>query len=151
MGAMGSSPPNKRVFDRVRKKWLIATPEERVRQKILLHLTEELGYPSHAIVIEKKLSELPHLYGQKVPDRRLDILCFESVELRPLLLIECKSVSLQEKMLSQVMGYNAFIGAPLICLANEREFLLGWGCETRPLPFKGLPTYQTLCDETRPS
>lgn len=148
---MGSSLQNKKVYDSVRKKWLIATPEELVRQKILLYLIEELGYPAHAIAIEKKLSELPHLQDQKVPDRRLDILCYESGSYRPLLLIECKGVSLQEKMLSQVMGYNAFIGAPLICLANEGEFLLGWVDETRPLPFERLPTYQTLCDETRPS
>lgn len=148
---MGSSLQSKKVYDAVRKKWLVATPEELVRQKILRYLTEKMGYPSHAIVIEKKLSELPHLQDQNVPDRRLDILCYESRSYRPLLLIECKGIALQEKMLSQVMGYNAYIGAPLICLANEGEFLLGWSDETRPLPFEGLPTYQTLCDETRPS
>lgn len=151
MEAMGSSLQNKKVYDPIRRRWLVATPEELVRQRILLHLTQELGYPPHAIAIEKKLSELPMLKHREVPDRRLDILCFESETLRPLLLIECKGVSLQDKMLSQVMGYNAFIGAPLICLANEREFLLGWDDETRPLPFERLPTYQTLCDETRSS
>lgn len=151
MEAMESSLPSKKVYDSVRKKWLVATPEELVRQKLLYHLVEELGYPSHAIIIEKKLSELPHLNQQKVPDRRLDILCYESGSCRPLLLIECKGVPLQKKMFSQVMGYNAFIGAPLICLANEGEFLLGWNDETKPLPFERLPTYQALRNETRSS
>ena len=130
---------------------MIATPEELVRQKILMLLTGKLGYPSHTIAIEKKLSELPHLQEKEVPIRRLDILCYESETLRPLLLIECKGIPLQEKMLSQVMGYNAFIKAPLICLANDKEFLLGWEDPKQAMSLDQLPSYKKLCDETKPS
>lgn len=148
---MESSHLSKKVYDSIRNKWLIATPEELVRQKILNLLTGELGYPPHAIAIEKRLSELPHLLERDVPDRRLDILCYESETLRPLLLIECKGIRLQEKMLTQVMGYNAFIQAPLICLANDGEFLLGWEDPKRVMSLDQLPSYKKLCDETKPS
>ncbi len=139
------SPHTKEVYDSIRKKWLTATPEELVRQKILFLLVDKLGYPPHAIAIEKKLSELPHFQEVDVPSRRLDILCYESETLRPLLLIECKGISLQEKMLSQVMGYNAFIGAPLICLANDEEFLLGWKDPKQTVCLDRLPSYKEIC------
>jgi hypothetical protein len=147
MAAMVSSTQNKKVYDPIRKKWVIATPEELARQKILYLLTHELGYPPHAIAIEKKLSELPHLQQIEVPTRRIDILCYETGILRPLLLIECKGMPLQQKMLAQLMGYNAFIKAPLICLANDGEFLLGWEDPKRAMPLDRLPNYKKLCDE----
>lgn len=146
---MQSSPLSKKVYDPIRKKWFAATPEEIVRQKILALLTGELGYPPHAIVIERELSGLPHLQESKVPHRRLDILCYELETLRPLLLIECKGVPLQEKMLTQLMGYNAFINAPLICLANDGEFLLGWEDPKKAVSLDRLPSYNKLCNETK--
>jgi len=147
MGVMQLSVPNKKVYDPIRKKWMIASPEEKVRQKILDLLINQLGYPSHGIAIEKNLSELPHLQEKKVPIRRLDILCYEGKTFAPLLLIECKAIPLQEKMLTQIMGYNAFIKAPLICLANEQTFLLGWENPKARMTFDRLPPYKKLCDE----
>ncbi|MDJ0652149.1 MAG: type I restriction enzyme HsdR N-terminal domain-containing protein [Simkaniaceae bacterium] len=145
---MVSSTQNKKIYDPIRKKWVMAIPEELVRQKILHLLTHELGYPPQAIAIEKKLSELPHLQQIEVPIRRLDILCCETKTLCPLLLIECKRTPLQQKMFAQLMGYNAFIKAPLICLANDREFLLGWEGPKRAMSLDRLPNYKELCDET---
>ena len=141
---MGSFLQNKKVYDPIRKKWVIETPEEVVRQKIVNLLTDERGYPSYVIVIEKKISELPHLLERKVPRRRLDILCYEAKTLRPLLLIECKGVPLQEKMFTQVMGYNVFIKAPLICLVNGQECLLGWEYPKRAMILDRFPSYKEL-------
>lgn len=95
-------------------------------------------------MIEKKLSEFPQLQMKGVPHRRLDILCLEGESLRPLLLIECKGIPLTEKMLAQVMGYNAFIGAPLICLADEEGFLLGWRDPKQAICQDRIPTYEEL-------
>lgn len=139
---MASFPQNRQIYDPIRKKWVDALPEEIVRQKLLSHLVENLGYPPHSIVIEKKLSELPHLERKAVPCRRVDILCLESETFRPLLLVECKAVPLQEKMFAQALGYNAFIGAPLICLANQEGFLLRW--ESDFAISNQLPTYEQL-------
>jgi len=140
MAAMVLSPPNKQVYDSIRKKWVEATPEEIVRQKLLSFMVEHLGYPKHAFAIEKKLSEV--VQNAQVPNRRLDILCFETKSLKPLLLIECKAVSIHKKMFAQVMGYNAFIGAPLICLANQESTFLRW--KDQEVSQEGLPIYSEL-------
>ncbi|MGE0198236.1 MAG: type I restriction enzyme HsdR N-terminal domain-containing protein [Simkaniaceae bacterium] len=137
---MALSPPSKQVYDRIRKKWVEATPEELVRQKLLTFMIEKLGYPKHSLSVEKKLSEVAD--GYRLPNRRLDILCFETQTLRPLLLIECKAVPIHKKMLAQVMGYNAYIGAPFICLANQDSIFLGWRDQDRIQ--EGLPTYSEL-------
>lgn len=137
---MASSSQNRQVYDVIRNKWVDATPEEIVRQKLLCLMVEKLGYPKHALAVEKQLSEVA--VSTPVPNRRLDILCFDSKSLKPLLLIECKAVPIQKKMLSQVMGYNFYIGAPLICLANQDSIFLGW--KDQEMTQEGLPSYSEL-------
>lgn len=118
-----------------------ALPEERVRQGILTHLLNVLGYPLEGIAVERQLSELPYLRRPHPPNRRIDILCFDVKTLSPLLLIECKGVALKERMTLQLMGYNEYIGAELICLANEREYLLKrWDGS----PLTAIPSYESL-------
>jgi hypothetical protein len=145
MEVMESSLQNKRreLFDPIRKKWFLATPEEIVRQKLLCHLIDRCHFPLEVIAVEKKLSELPHLSNIKgrIPERRIDVLCFAPQLAFPLLLIECKGVPLQEKMLAQVWGYNAFIRAPFIALINETTIWL----ESEKRERKGfIPSYQEL-------
>ncbi len=144
MAVMVLSPLRRQIYDPIRKKWVDALPEEVVRQKILSHLVNQLGYPPHAVVIEKKLSELPQMLEGKIPNRRIDILCLESETFRPLLLIECKAVPLQEKMFAQALGYNAYIKAPLICLANDEGFLLRWENGSSIKERNQLPNYESL-------
>lgn len=148
MEVMESSPLSKRreIFDPIRQKWLVATPEEIVRQKCIAYLIEKCQFPQEVITLEKKLSELPHLAErkQKLPERRLDLLCFGPQLAFPLLLIECKAVPLQEKMLSQVWGYNSFVNAPFVALVNDRQLSFSWeeNGETRYRDF--IPPYQEL-------
>ena len=44
------------IFDKVRKKWLVLTPEEWVRQNIIVHLIHSCGYPESVFKIETGLS-----------------------------------------------------------------------------------------------
>lgn len=85
-------------------------------------MVEELGYPKGLIAVEK---ELKHFTPKAAPQRRVDILCFDRA-LQPLLLIECKAQAIDEKAVTQVIGYNALIGAPLLGLAQPGAVLLGW-------------------------
>lgn len=148
MEAMESSPQSKKreIFDRIRQRWLVASPEEIVRQKCITYLIETCQFPQEVILIEKSLSELPHLklHKQQLPERRLDLLCFGPKLSFPLLLIECKAVPLQEKMLSQVWGYNSYVGAPFVALVNDQELSFSWeeNGETRYRDF--IPPYQKL-------
>ena len=142
MAAMGLCPQNKEVFDPIRKVWVEATPEEIVRQSLLLRMISELNYPRHLIAVEKELSSLPHLTEMKkeVPKRRLDIVCFDKQSHLPLLLIECKAIPLKETMLPQLLGYNAFVKAPYICLVNDTQIVFAGkdGQSSR------LPQFETL-------
>lgn len=104
------------LFDPFRRKWVVASPEELVRQKCLRRLTESLGYPASLIAVEKSLKEL--VQGPFPPLRRADILCFTQSG-SPLLLIECKAVALNEAMQRQLKGYNYYVKAPFIALVNE--------------------------------
>ena len=47
-------------------------------------------------------------------------------------------------MLAQILGYNAYIQAPLICLANDTEFLLRWQKDVPENLQNQLPTYEQL-------
>lgn len=137
----------------IRKVAVPALPEERIRVQLLCDLIEKLGYPAYSLAVEKELSQMPHLrsLGSKLPQRRADIICFAkgihpTEELYPLLLIECKAVKLTGRMVNQIVGYNHFLKAPFIALANQEEIRTGWlERETQSYRFVSyLPTYPQL-------
>lgn len=109
----------------IRKRQVKASPEERVRSYLLSKMVGELGYIPSLIVVERKISELVGASQQKIkmPNRRVDILCYSS-SLEPLLLVECKVAPLSPKMLRQVLGYNHYIGAHFVAVANEKQVCL---------------------------
>jgi hypothetical protein len=126
-------------------------PEEVVRQALLVKLEKEYGFPSSCLVVEKKLSLFPHIKKEKVPDRRCDIVAFandihEEHAVYPLLLIECKHTHLTQDVVEQVVGYNYYMGAYFIALANLNSFLLGWQEEKQGLYQwqEGLISYNEL-------
>lgn len=118
----------------IRREWVKDLPEERVRQQLIRLMVEELGYPISYLAVEKELSRMPHLAlmgKSKVPQRRADLVCFakgihSSFELYPLLLIECKAVKLTPRVITQVTGYNHFMKAYFIALANQDTIQTGW-------------------------
>ena len=119
----------KQIYDPLRKEWFNSSPEERVRQKWLEVMVGHLSFPKELIVVEKSLKALEHVPKNiALPDRRVDILAYTKKEgvLVPLLLIECKCIPLTEKALFQVQGYNEFIGAKYIAIANETEIQVGF-------------------------
>ena len=155
MGAMGLSPQSrpseiKKLYDPFRNIYVESNPEEVIRQKILHHLISNLHYPKEMMVIEKQLSELPHIQQQvgQAPKRRLDILCYTLLfeKLVPLLLLECKATPLHKKMLSQVMGYNSYIQAPFFALVNGEEIMLGWKEKEEYRYIDYIPSYEKLRD-----
>lgn len=117
-----SSRQSNSVFCAIRKELVKQTPEERVRQSTLSSLVS-LGYPTSLMVVERKIADLPHLATSnvKMPNRRVDIICYEGKSLKPLLLIECKAVSYKDKELRQLLGYNFYIQAKYIALVAENN------------------------------
>lgn len=121
------------IYCQIRKEWVTSTPEEQVRQKLIRTMMLEQGYPAGGLVLEKGLRQMPHLAlkPEKLPDRRADIICFArgihpGHDLYPLLLVECKAVKLTHKVVNQVAGYNHFLQAYFIAVANQDMIKTGW-------------------------
>ena len=120
------------IFCPLRKLWVSALPEEKIRQALLSEMTQSLGYPLGNLALEKNLSQLPHLQAKaSLPRRRADLIVFAKnlhpqYALYPLLLVECKAVPLTHKTLRQIIGYNQFVGAYFLAAVNQTHTYLGW-------------------------
>ena len=122
-------------------------PEEVVRQKLLETMQNDLGFPREMLSVERSLNSMPHLAGQKVPDRRFDIVCFRKVkdQVFPLLLVECKAIPISKLALEQVIGYNHFAKAPFIAVANQDFVYTGFIGSGDGYRFeKGLFSYEKM-------
>jgi len=106
------------IYDIIRKKYLVLTPEEWVRQHFL-HFLLANKYPKNLISIEGATK-----YNQL--KKRTDILIYDRAG-KPFLLVECKAptVKLNENVLKQVLTYNQNIKAPYIALTNGLTHLYG--------------------------
>lgn len=100
------------IFDPLRKKWLVLTPEEWVRQNFIQYLIKIKKYPATLIAIEKEI-----LLGEL--KKRFDILVYDNSH-QPWMMIECKAadVKLNEDTLQQVLRYNMSIPVQFIVITN---------------------------------
>lgn len=97
-----------------------ATPEEYVRQKLLLFLHNEMEIPFNALDTEVNLS-----YYKKGLKGRIDVtvnVLYEDFQ-QTQMVIECKAknVDLTEEVFSQADAYATKINAPIIMLTNGIE------------------------------
>jgi hypothetical protein len=145
----------KRLFDEIRKIWVPAFPEEIIRQKLLKQMMGSLNYPKSFISVEKDLESLPHIEKKEfnANKRRLDIICFSKnihpeFPLYPLLVIECKAHPITRKVVEQVVGYNYFVGAYFVCVANKDNIKTLWydRKEEKYQSIDFLPTYNQLLE-----
>lgn len=103
-----------KVWDAVRGRWLVLTPEEWVRQHIIEQLTQKHKIEPHRIAREVLLDK-----GQ-----RADIVVYDRTA-QPRLIIECKaqSVPITPEVFEQVARYNMAMGrVPYLAVTNGREF-----------------------------
>lgn len=104
---------NKRlIFDPIRKKFVILTPEEWVRQHTLQFLINEKGYSPSLINVEKQLL----LHGTK---KRYDIVVFNpngSI----FLIVECKAptIEITQDTFDQIARYNLVTQAEYVMVTN---------------------------------
>jgi len=109
------SGQSSKIFDMIRRKYVLLTPEEWVRQHLLNYLTKEKKFPSSLIAVEKsvKVNALP---------RRTDVLVYNS-RLEKLLLAECKapSVKITQSVFDQAARYNMTLDVKYFVLTNGLE------------------------------
>lgn len=149
-------PPNRprrsKILDPVRNLKTALIPEERVRQKLIRLMLEELGYPIGLIAVEKSIGSL-NFSKMPIPrsltKKRMDIVIFSPQALSstiPLLLVECKSGAVNRRALLQVISYNRFVRSPVITLCNGDTCLTGM-LDRRRQKFifqKGIPSFKEL-------
>ncbi len=100
------------IFDEIRKKFIILTPEEWVRQHVVLFLLLFKNYPKSYINVEKliKINDL---------NKRYDIVVYQpNGEL--FLLIECKApeVKITQQTFDQIARYNLVLKAKYLMVSN---------------------------------
>jgi len=102
------------IFDPCRKKWVLLTPEEWVRQNLLQYLIQVCKYPIELIAIEKKI-QLGSL------TKRFDILVYQGTA--PWMIIECKEARtpLNEKTILQLLQYQQVLDATYLFASNGQE------------------------------
>lgn len=105
------------IFDTIRRKYILLTPEEWVRQQVVTWLHTEHHYPKSLMQVEKG-----HYYQNKVA-KRTDIVIYNK-QGEPFMLVECKAMDIEitEKTLWQAAMYNQTIGAKFILLTNGVSF-----------------------------
>lgn len=100
------------VFDPLRRRFVVLTPEEEVRQKVLYLLVEHLKVPAGLVAVE---------YSLKVNglDKRADAVVFGKGG-QPLMVVECKAptVALTEAVLDQAVRYHAALRPKYLLLTN---------------------------------
>ena len=103
------------VFDPVRQKWVVMTPEERVRQVFILYLLNIKGFPLSHLSVE-------HAVTVNGMTQRYDLVVFD-YELNPYMVVECKAphIKLTQKVVEQAGRYNNVLRAPFVCVTNGVE------------------------------
>ena len=103
------------ILDLIRKKNLLLTPEEWVRQHCINFLNSELGYPKSLINVEKQIK----IHGKL---KRYDIVVYTpqgSVNI----LVECKapSILISQDTFDQIAKYNMTLNSMYLMLTNGKD------------------------------
>lgn len=100
------------IYDIARKKYVVLTKEEGVRQQFIHYLVEVLNYPLNTIAVERMI----FYNGLR---KRFDIVVFDS-EGKPLMLVECKAfnIKLDDNTMFQLATYNKTIAAKILVMTN---------------------------------
>ena len=105
----------KHIWDSLRGKWLVLTPEEWVRQHAIAWLVSAKGIPSLRITQE---------YPVKINglNQRADIVVMNEFA-KPHILVECKApeIDIDNEVVMQAIRYNSVVNAQYIVLTNGKK------------------------------
>lgn len=128
------------IFDVIRKKFVLLTPEEWVRQHVICYLIHEKKYPITLINVEKVLT----IYGMK---KRYDIVVFHPTG-NINILVECKAteIPISQQTFDQIARYNLSLKADYLMVTNG---ITHYFCAIKPRQtsydfIADLPNYEML-------
>jgi len=101
-----------KIWDPIRKKYIVKQGEEVVRQLVIQFFLQEKKWPSKLIQIEKQVK-----VGHN--NRRFDIVLYSNPH-QPKILIECKAPNqkLNQETFDQITDYNLSLKIPFLIVTN---------------------------------
>lgn len=128
------------IFDEIRKKFIILTPEEWVRQHVVQFLMVEKKYPKSLINVEKVLK----VNGLR---KRYDIVVYNP-DGSIYILVECKApeVKISQATFDQIARYNMTMKAQFLTVTNGlNSYFCQMDFENEKYEFlRELPDYNSL-------
>jgi hypothetical protein len=127
------------IFDTIRKKFIVLTPEEWVRQHLIRYLVEEKKYPQSLVSVEKSLK-------LNNTQKRTDLRIYNQKK-ELIVLAECKSyaISISQKTIEQALRYELSLQSQLIVLSNGlMHYCFQKNNEGKFNALQTLPEYSTL-------
>lgn len=125
------------IFDEIRKKFIILTPEEWVRQNVVHYLLQEKKYPKSLINVEK----LVKINGLV---KRYDVVVFNN-DGSIFILVECKApeIKISQNTFDQIARYNMAMKAEYLMVTNgHNHYFCQMNFEKEQYVFlKELPDY----------
>jgi hypothetical protein len=127
------------IFDEIRKKFIILTPEEWVRQHVVQYLLQEKKYSKSYVNVEK-------LIKIKGLTKRYDVVVYQPNG-KLFLLIECKSfdVKISQQTFDQIARYNLTLKAKYLMVTNgQNHYFCQMDFENEKYVFlKDLPDFES--------
>ena len=106
------------IFDSIRGKWLVLTPEEWVRQNTIIYISDTLEAPMSRIANEVTIN-----YNGL--SKRCDSIIYDDYG-NPLIIIEYKrtDVAITQRVFDQIATYNLQLCVPYLIVSNGLQHLL---------------------------
>ena len=128
------------IFDEIRKKFIIITPEEWVRQHVVQFLIQDKKFPKSHINVEKllKINDL---------NKRYDVVVYNS-DGSIFILVECKApeIKISQHTFDQIARYNMTLNAEYLMVTNGlNHYFCKMDYENEKYDFlPELPEYKSL-------
>ncbi len=127
------------IFDEIRKKYVILTPEEWVRQNFIRYLKEEKNYPVSLIAIEKGI----RVNNMK---KRFDAVVYKGGIPEVLIEFKAPEINIDQKAMEQISRYNLTLNVKYLIVSNG---VVHYCCmvnkEENAIKFlKDIPDYENL-------
>jgi type I site-specific restriction endonuclease len=106
------------IFDSIRGKWLVLTPEEWVRQNTIIYIADTLEAPMTRIANEVAIT-----YNGLI--KRCDSIIYDDYG-NPLIIIEYKRTDIQitQHVFDQIATYNMQLRVPYLIISNGLQHIL---------------------------
>jgi predicted type IV restriction endonuclease len=103
------------IFDKIRKRYVVLTPEELVRQNMIQYLISEKQYPLALIAVEMPLKV-------NNTQKRSDVVVYGR-DGKPKLIVELKApnITISQKTFDQIARYNMPLKVNYLIVSNGKQ------------------------------